>query len=161
MEIKNKKITFIWNSPPTAADAAIEKLRQTRLKRQISLHAVLISYLLFISSWSNWINATISYSWFLKYFNFGTLLCVSLFVLVYIFFFLVVCLGNSNKPRNYSQLQRTCENFLKKLTWSRGIFWVISSEIHGKYPRHRQTGCGSCYLSDKYVIFQVHSLFAD
>ena len=34
--------TFVWDLPPGAADAALEELRKARIKRQSSLHIVLI-----------------------------------------------------------------------------------------------------------------------
>ena len=43
---KIKHGTYVWDLPPAAASAAIEELRKSRIKRQDSLHIVLVPQLL-------------------------------------------------------------------------------------------------------------------
>ena len=38
--------TFVWSPPPAAADVALEELRKARIKRQVSLHVVVIPRLM-------------------------------------------------------------------------------------------------------------------
>jgi hypothetical protein len=149
----HKAGTFVWAPPPAAAAVAIEELCKARIKRQDSLHIVIVPRLMTPSGSDNSTRCQTLCSRSLHPRLTGHQPCLSLLSSVSSSLLPAAPLGNLGVPRKCSEWVGKCARCLTRRTWLQGIFCAnFYWSVGGFLPCHRMW-CGECYTSDNELIF--------
>ena len=143
-----KRGTFLWDLPPSAADAALEELRKARIKRQKSTHIVLIPRL-FTPLWLKLLLKSCDLVVYIlpQYSFWGSdqfePLCIGI-----CFPYLMHRPWQLRGTLRMRSVERKVQSCAKKTNWTQGLFCVNYFKKRAGFLACHNSWCGKCYTID-------------